>query len=114
VIPALNEADRIAESVPGARAERVEVVVADGGSRDATCLRAAEAGARVVSSSPDRSRQMQDGAKASDGDVILFPHADTRLPDGLADQLRRALEALALVAWKLGIDRDRVTARYRR
>jgi cellulose synthase/poly-beta-1,6-N-acetylglucosamine synthase-like glycosyltransferase len=34
---------------------------------------------------------MQDGAKASDGDVILFLHADTTLPDGFADQVRRAL-----------------------
>jgi hypothetical protein len=86
---------------------------------------------------------MQDGAKATDGDVILFLHADTRLPDGFADQVRRALEdpavaggafalrfdrpsfalrvvewgvrvRLALVAWKLGIDRDHIAAWYRR
>jgi rSAM/selenodomain-associated transferase 2 len=91
VIPALNEADRIAESVRSAREPGVEVIVADGGSQDATCLRAAEAGARVVSSSPGRSRQMQDGVKASDGDVILFLHADTRLPSGFADRVRGAL-----------------------
>ena len=106
VIPALNEADRIAESVRSAQVPGVEVVVADGGSEDATCLRAAEAGARVVSSSPGRSRQMQDGAKASDGDVILFLHADTRLPDGFADQVRRALEdpAVAGGAFALRFD----------
>jgi rSAM/selenodomain-associated transferase 2 len=106
VIPALNEADRIAESVRSARAPGVEVVVADGGSRDATCLRAAEAGARVVRSSPGRSRQMQEGAKASDGEVILFLHADTTLPDGFADQVRRAIEdpAVAGGAFALRFD----------
>jgi rSAM/selenodomain-associated transferase 2 len=106
VIPALNEADRIAESVQSARAPGVEVVVADGGSRDATRLRAAEAGARVVSSSPGRSRQMQEGATASDGDVILFLHADTTLPDGFADQVRQAIEdpAVAGGAFALRFD----------
>ena len=63
-------------------------------------------------SSPGRSRQMQDGAKASDGDVILFLRADTRWPDGFADPVRRAPESLALIAWRLGI--DHVAAWHRR
>jgi len=91
VIPALNEADRIAASIRSARAPGVEVVVADGGSGDATRLRAAEAGARVISSSPGRSRQLQDGADASQGDVILFLHADTTLPQGFAERIHHAL-----------------------
>jgi len=113
VIPALNEADRIAESVRSAREPGVEVVVADGGSQDATCLRAAEAGARVVSSLPGRSRQMQDGVNASDGDVILFLHADTRLPDGFAERVRGALAdpAVAGGAFALRFDESSLAMR---
>jgi len=50
---------------------------------------------------------MQEGAKASDGDVILFLHADTTLPDGFADQVRRAIEdpAVAGGAFALRFDR---------
>jgi cellulose synthase/poly-beta-1,6-N-acetylglucosamine synthase-like glycosyltransferase len=49
---------------------------------------------------------MQEGAKASDGDVILFLHADTTLPEGFADQVRTAIEdpAVAGGAFALRFD----------
>jgi rSAM/selenodomain-associated transferase 2 len=91
VIPTLEEADRIAHSIESARSPGVEIIVADGGSRDATRERAAAAGARVLSSEPGRGRQLAAGARATDADVVLFLHADTRLPPGWADALRSAL-----------------------
>jgi rSAM/selenodomain-associated transferase 2 len=92
VIPALQEAGRIEAAVRSASAPGVEVVVADGGSRDATRARAEAAGARVVVSEPGRARQLQAGARAAvHADALLFLHADTRLPDGYADQIRDAL-----------------------
>jgi rSAM/selenodomain-associated transferase 2 len=92
VIPALQEAGRIEAAIRSAIAPGVEVVVADGGSRDGTPARAEAAGARVVFSEPGRARQLEAGARAAQANVLLFLHADTRLPDGYADQIRDTLQ----------------------
>jgi rSAM/selenodomain-associated transferase 2 len=91
VIPVLDEEDRIAHAIESARAPGVEIIVADGGSRDGTCARALAAGARVVASEPGRARQLAAGARAADADALLFLHADTRLPAGWADAVGNAL-----------------------
>ena len=94
MIPTLREADHVQDAVRSARAPGVEVIVADGGSRDATRERALEAGARVVASAPGRARQLQAGALATtDVEAILFLHADTQLPEGWADAVACALAA---------------------
>jgi rSAM/selenodomain-associated transferase 2 len=107
VIPALDEEDRIAEAVASAVAETAEVVVVDGGSRDGTRDRAAAAGARVIASSPGRARQLQAGARACAGDVLLLLHADTRLAPGFAAAVGGALRDAAVVggAFQLRFDR---------
>jgi rSAM/selenodomain-associated transferase 2 len=91
VIPALDESDRIEASVASARAPDVEVVVVDGGSRDATVQRARAAGARVVAGPRGRARQLAAGVRESRGDPVLFLHADTKLPAGWAEAVREAL-----------------------
>lgn len=91
VVPTLDEAPRIESAVASARAPQVEILVADGGSRDGTVRRAEAAGARVVRSAPGRARQLDAGARASGGEAVLFLHADTRLPAGWDAALRRAL-----------------------
>jgi rSAM/selenodomain-associated transferase 2 len=91
VIPALDEADRVAEAVASASAEGVEVVVVDGGSSDATSERAAAAGASVLHSAPGRARQLDVGARMTRGDAIVFLHADTRLAPGWDAAVRRVL-----------------------
>jgi rSAM/selenodomain-associated transferase 2 len=87
VIPALNEGSVIAEllaSLAPLRVRGVEVVVVDGGSTDGT---AEAAGAdRVIVAPCGRARQMNAGAAAAHAPVLLFLHADTRLPAD-ADQL---------------------------
>jgi rSAM/selenodomain-associated transferase 2 len=91
VIPALDEADWIAGAIASASAAGSEIIVVDGGSRDATAERAAAAGARVVTSPPGRARQLAAGARLARGDTILFLHADTRLPSGWQASASRAL-----------------------
>ncbi len=91
VIPALDEAERIATAVESARARDVEVLVVDGGSRDGTAERAAAAGARVCASPRGRARQLAVGSGEARGEALLFLHADTRLPEGWADAVRGAL-----------------------
>ncbi len=107
VIPALDEESRIEGAIASARAEDVEVVVADGGSRDATRPRAEAAGARVVASAPGRARQLAAGAAAVEAEILLFLHADTRLPRGWPQAVREALAdpAAAGGAFRLRFDR---------
>lgn len=83
IIPVLDEAARIGgllRDLQGWRRQGVEVVVADGGSRDGTRERCAGLADRVVVAARGRGVQMNAGAAASRGDVLLFLHADTLLP----------------------------------
>lgn len=83
VMPVLNEADGVQEALVALaplRARGVEVVVADGGSSDATVALARPLADIVIAAPRGRGMQMNGGAAASHGDVLLFLHADTRLP----------------------------------
>jgi rSAM/selenodomain-associated transferase 2 len=62
------------------------VIVVDGGSADATAARAKDGSDAVITALPGRARQMNAGARAARGDVLVFLHADTRLPPN-ADEL---------------------------
>lgn len=106
VIPALDEADRVGDAVASAGAEGVEVLVVDGGSRDATPERARQAGAEVLHSPPGRARQLGVGADSARGDIVLFLHADTTLPGGWDAAVRAALAdpAVAGGAFRLRFD----------
>jgi len=83
VVPALNEAARIRaalEALAPLRGRGHEVIVADGGSTDGTPAMATGLCDRVVTSAPGRGVQMNAGARAATGDVLLFLHADSCLP----------------------------------
>ena len=73
-----------------------EVVVADGGSHDDTRARAREAGARVVTSAPGRGVQLNQGARAASGEILLFLHADTVLPTGAGARIREVIREGAI------------------
>ena len=95
IIPVLNEADCIAATLAALaplRARGNDVIVVDGGSSDGTVALSHGAADRVASAPRGRSSQMNAGAALAKGEVLLFLHADTRLPEG-ADV--RILEGLA-------------------
>lgn len=97
VVPAIDEADEIAACVASARDPAVdEIIVVDGGSRDGTVEVATAAGARVVTSAPGRSRQLNAGAALARSPVFLFLHADTRLPPDFADPVMGAIRGGAV------------------
>ena len=107
VIPALNEAGQIAETLSAlARSSNVEIIVVDGGSPDGTIAVARAAGVRVLEARPPRSIQMNAGAAAAGGNLLLFLHADTRLPAGFETQVRQTLarSRVAAGAFRLKID----------
>ncbi len=82
IIPAVNEADHVAAAIAAARAPGAEILVADGGSTDDTAGRAAAAGARVIRCPRGRAFQQNIAAAQARGRILLFCHADTRLPPG--------------------------------
>lgn len=100
VVPVLNEAARIVQHLtrlvhmPGVD----EVIVADGGSADATAdLARSVDGVRVVIGRRGRGPQMNEGACAASGDVLWFVHADAGVPDAGPALIAAALEDPAVV-----------------
>jgi rSAM/selenodomain-associated transferase 2 len=93
IIPALNEAQSIGETLDAAARLKgdVEVIVVDGGSADETVEVARARGARVVTSARGRGAQMHAGAQAARGEVLWFLHADTLAPADAAECVARAL-----------------------
>lgn len=93
IIPVLNEAQNITKSVLLAQtATNVEVIVVDGGSQDETIAVAKSLGIKVLSSPPGRAFQMNAGAAVASGNILLFLHADTILPEGFDSIIRQTLE----------------------
>ena len=95
VIPVLDEEGELGAALAAVAEQDAahETVVADGGSRDRTREVAEKHGARVVVSERGRARQMNAGAALAGGDVLLFLHADTRLPAGGLAAVARVMAA---------------------
>lgn len=117
VIITLNEATTIAPCLerltgllsadgPG------ELIVSDGGSTDAT-LDIARRYATVVTAPPGRSAGLNAGAGRAAGDVILFLHADTRLPEAGLSAVRDALSDPVVVGGRFRLRFDRQTVALR-
>jgi rSAM/selenodomain-associated transferase 2/rSAM/selenodomain-associated transferase 1 len=107
IIPSLNEADHIAETIASiGHGDNTQIIVTDGGSLDDTVSIARSLGATVIESSPPRSRQLNQGADAASKDILLFLHADTRLPKGFDTSVFSILKqpGVAAGAFELRID----------
>lgn len=112
IIPTLNEEARIAASVRSAfAAGAAEVIVSDGGSTDATVRIATENGARIATSEPMRSLQMNRAAEAAAGDALIFLHADTHLPHGAAAAVESALSNADFGGFRIAFAEDAVKLR---
>ncbi len=118
IIPVLNEQERLAQrltelaAMPGI----LEVIVVDGGSEDATLAVAARFPlVRVLTADRGRASQMNTGARAANGEVLLFLHADVMLPADAARHVTAALSAEDVVAgafktWTIAEETSRLIA----
>jgi rSAM/selenodomain-associated transferase 2 len=110
ILPVLDEAaelpavlDHLAEL-----AGEWEVVVADGGSRDGSpeLARRHGLGPRVLEVEGGRARQLNEGVAASEGEALVFLHADSRLPAGAYESVTRALRDFHLVGGNFALRFD--------
>ena len=109
IIPTLNEADTITTTLSTiTNEEQVEIIVVDGGSKDATVYLAKSYGVKVLTTAPSKARQMNAGAKIASGEILLFLHADTQLPKHFAESIISAVSDTGAVAgaFQICIDSD--------
>lgn len=100
VIPVLNEARHLGSCLAALQPLRQQgwkLVVVDGGSHDDTVILAQEGADEVIQALAGRANQMNMGARASEGEALVFLHADTRLPDTFAADM--ALFLLSDADW---------------
>ena len=96
VMPVLNEAAGIQaalQALAPLAARGVQIVVADGGSADGTVALAQAGAAQLVHAPRGRALQMNAGAQQASADILLFLHADTRLPPAADSLIEQALAA---------------------
>ena len=85
---------QLAAALAPLRARGAELIVVDGGSGDGTAERAAAGADVVITAARGRASQMNAGAARARGEILLFLHADTLLPEAadalIVDGLKRA------------------------
>ena len=107
ILPVLNEESTIAPSLQAVSALGPhEIIVVDGGSTDHTRRISVEAGAKVLITGPGRARQMNRGALEVTGDVLLFLHADTRLPASAFRDIESALSDPRYLGGRFDVELD--------
>ncbi|MCD6269290.1 MAG: TIGR04283 family arsenosugar biosynthesis glycosyltransferase [Deltaproteobacteria bacterium] len=114
IVPTLNEESSLTATINLAqKSERIEIIVVDGGSSDQTLEIAHSLQVKVVSSQAGRAGQMNAGAREARGDILLFLHADTLLPEGYDKCIHRILRdrSVALGAFRLGIKAQGISFR---
>jgi uncharacterized protein len=107
IIPVLNEANNLPTVLKHIQSyTAVEIIVVDGGSHDDTVELARSLNLRVIQTDRGRACQMNAGAAVAAGQILLFLHADTRLPPGFDQFVHQALSRPKVIAgaFELKID----------
>jgi len=114
IIVTLNEQANIQQTIKTASKDALEVIVADGDSQDRTVELAQKAGASVFVASCTRAGLLNSAVLKARGDILLFLHADTILPDNYAEAITNAIQSAAGVAgaFSLGIDAKGIGIRF--
>ncbi len=95
IVPVRNESLLVSQQLASLQIYRAaghDIIVVDGESSDDTVARVGDLADRVLSCKPGRSRQMNSGASAAKGSILLFLHADTVLPEHADELIFSALQ----------------------
>jgi len=117
-VPVLNEADQInplIEHIHSQGFRRLyEVIVVDGDPQGGTVRIIQDKDVTAITTEKGRGRQMNAGAAVARGEILIFLHADTKLPDGALEKISRTLEDQNYVggAFDFRIDSDRLFLKY--
>ena len=118
IIPVLNEAKNIQDALVLLQnyvvSSDIEIIVVDGGSTDQTVSIAKELGVIVIDSpAMGRANQMNAGAAIAQGDILLFLHADTKLPNNYDRSIENTLTQPNVIAgaFELAIDSQQKSLR---
>jgi rSAM/selenodomain-associated transferase 2 len=107
VMPVLNEEKTIEATLAALKPLGPhELIVVDGRSTDRTGAICAQFGVTLFSSAPGRATQMNQGARYATGDILLFLHADTRLPVSAFDDIRTALKDPRTAGGRFDVELD--------
>jgi rSAM/selenodomain-associated transferase 2 len=105
IIPILNEEKTIAATLRALLAlQPHEIIAVDGASCDQSREICRKLGAQVLSSERGRARQMNCGARHATGDVLLFLHADSKLPDSVFEEIAQALGDASYVGGRFDVE----------
>lgn len=107
IMPVLNEEEVIERSLRSTTALQgdFEIIVVDGGSSDKT-KEIAKGYAKVITSKRGRAKQMNAGAKIAKGDILLFLHADSQLPNNALPEIEKAFRGPKVMGGALKFNLD--------
>ncbi len=118
IIPVLNEQDLINPLIQHLRTQALintaEVIVVDANQNGSTINLIHDRKTTCATSEPGRARQMNAGAAIARGEILIFLHADTKLPEDTLKKIAEVLENKQLVAgaFDLAIDSNRLILKY--
>jgi rSAM/selenodomain-associated transferase 2 len=118
VIPVLNETEQINSLIEHIRSQSFEgifeIIVVDGDPKGSTVNIVQDKDVTALITEKGRGRQMNAGAAAAHGEILIFLHADTKLPDNALGKISRVLQDERYVggAFDLGIDSRRLFLKY--
>lgn len=99
IIPVLNEATTLPNTLNKLQCIKdIEIIIVDGGSQDETVTIAQSFNLKVLTTEAGKARQMNAGAAIATGDIILFLHGDTQLPEGFSHGIQQLLSQPHIVA----------------
>lgn len=86
----------------------VQIILSDGGSTDSTISIAEKENIKIINSEPGRGIQCNAGAEYADGDILLFLHSDTYLPQNAFEILDEYFSSKEVNAgtFRLSFDRE--------
>jgi rSAM/selenodomain-associated transferase 2 len=107
IVPAFNEEKSIAATLMELQCLKPEeIIIVDGGSSDRTREICQRFGVELYLSRRGRARQMNFGAQRAAGEVLLFLHADTRLPPSAFEDIRAALQDRRVLGGRFDLQLD--------
>ena len=107
IVPVLDEEKSIAATLDALQAlAPFEIIVVDGGSSDRTPEIVASFPVKIITSERGRARQMNRGAREASGEVLLFLHADSRLPSSALNDINVALRDARYLGGRFDVQLD--------